>query len=203
MATASDSFNRANETPLVGNWTSFGGAGSAGWNLSGNIVVPSDTSQDELAMWNANSFGADQFSEGALTEASTSSGTGPGFFLRGTGTVYASWTGYRMAVNKGTTLTVEIGRTNSGSFSSLATFNVASWTSGDIWRYEIAGFVLKVYRNGSLVGSFDDSASGSKIASGQLGLFYSSTGSTPSIDNWNGGDLGGRIFVPRRMPLGV
>lgn len=201
MATASDNFDRANETPLAGNWTCFGGGGTPGrFNLSGNIAVASAPGTDDAnAYWNANSFGADQFSEAKLTVSGTlGGGRGIGLLLR---TDHAATVGgvdqhtqYRLVVDHATSNNVDLGRITGGVYTNLANWTVNPWSDGDTWRVEISGYVITVYRNGTSIGapssgSNDDSASPSKIASGQLGIAFSSNETSASVNDWSGGDL--------------
>lgn len=190
MATASDDFNRANETPLAGNWTSFT---ASKFNLAGNVVVPAATGSDSTSIWNANAFANDQFSQAALTVNGTNGGgAGLGLCLRSDGN--PSRTLYRLVIDHAASNNIDISRFNAGANSPLKQVTQA-WTDGDTWRFEITGFVLSVYRNGALVTTFDDSASGSKIASGSVGISYSSTETSASLDNWSGGDLAGPVMA--------
>jgi hypothetical protein len=184
VATASDNFNRANETPIAGNWTNFQGT----FNLATNAATPaSPASADAGTKWNANTFGADQFSQADLTvSGANGADQGLGLVLRTDGA--ASPTQYRIVADHNATLNISIARQNAGVFAGLKQVTQA-WTDGDTWRVEIKGFIISVYRNGGLVTTFDDSASGSKIASGQVGIGFSSSETSASLDNWSGGDL--------------
>ena len=65
-------------------------------------------------------------------------------------------------------------------------------------RAEIVGYVIEIFIDGVSVGTYDDSSQGSKIATGQPGICYSSTGNTTSQDNWAGGDLGA-VVPPQQI----
>jgi hypothetical protein len=183
MPTASDNFNRANETPLAGNWTCFINT----WNLAGNICVAASGAVDADAVYNAITPANDQFSQADLTVSGTNgSDQGVGLLLRTDGA--ASPTHYRIVVDHAATNNVAIDRFNTGTFASLKTVTQA-WTDGDTWRVEVTGFIITIKRNAATVTTFDDSASGSKIASGKVGICFSSTETSASLDNWSGGDL--------------
>lgn len=183
MATASDDFNRANETPLAGNWTNFGG----NFNLATNAAAPASASSDANAVWNVFTPANDQFSQADLTVNGNNAGDqGLGFALRSSGV--ASPTQYRIVIDHGPANNVSITRYNTGTGSNLKQVT-QTWSDGATWRVEITGYVISVFLSGSLVTSFDDSASGSKIASGKVGISFSSTETSASLDNWSGGDI--------------
>lgn len=199
MATASDDFERADETPLAGNWTQYGGGGTSNrFNLSGGVVVaPNSTTDDCNATWNQTSFGADQFSEAKLTvTGGGGNGQGVGLVVRSDSAAQApagadKHSHYRVTLDHAATNNVQLQCFNAGTPRTLQTVTQA-WTNGDTIRLEITGYVLSVKINGAAAfTTFDDSASGSKLASGQPGISNSTNDTSPSFNDWAGGDLGG------------
>jgi hypothetical protein len=195
MATVvTDDFNRANETPLAGNWTGFDGGSSARrFNLASNVCVATNTTTDDnCAYWSANTFWNDQFAQAQLTVAGTGGGgQGIGFLLRTDGvgaSGVATWTGYRFIADHATSNNIDITRVNAGTFTHLAT-STLTWSDNDTWRFEIVGYVLVAKRNETVVLSYDDSASGSRIVSGRVGITFSSPDTSGSLDNFSGGEL--------------
>jgi hypothetical protein len=205
MTVLTDDFNRANESPLAGNWVNLRTNGPL--YLQSNVVVPNNVTADGKAVLKVavNPIGADQFSEAVCNETfnTTSSGVGPGVCLRADEAAGdTNGTMYRIVINDSASGNIEIARFNAGAFSGTLAFLTAAFTSGDTMRGYIVGYVITVKVNGVTAGTYDDSASGSKIASGQPGLAYSSAGNTPSIDTWRGGDGDGSVsavIVPRQM----
>lgn len=197
MTTVSDSFDRANENPLAGNWTVGTGSGETAFNLNGNIVVPNNLVSDASAWWSGATWGNDQSSQAKLTVNGTAgSGAGVGLTLRHIATA-STKTFYRFVVDHAASNNVNISRQITGSSTSLATFTVASWADGDTWQFTAVGpaaaTVLTVYRNGGQVGTFTDNSS---IASGLPGLAYSSTETSASINDWVGTDVFSTLTTP-------
>jgi len=184
VAIAFDTFDRANAASLGGSWTS----GSGNWSISSNVAIATNTSLDANAIWSALSSITDQFSEAALTVTGgvVNGDQGVGVLVRGDGA--SSQTMYRLIVDHAATGNVSLNRFNAGAQTVLARFTQA-WTDGDRWRLEIVGFVLTIKLNGVVVGTYDDSGSGSKLSSGGPGIVYSSTESVPTWNDWVGGDL--------------
>jgi len=164
-----DNFNRANETPLTGNWYN-----KAGINLSINKVV-STTYSDKFAVRKTPQFTANQYSEIKLINT-------PGYdFGPSVRCSSTQLTGYWFTpFSNGTS--VLIAKFNNGSFSTLLTTQ-AQTKVNDILRLEINGNVLKGYINGVQVISTTDN---NPIATGQPGLFIYDTS---TLDDWKGGNL--------------
>lgn len=182
MTTATDNFNRANETPLAGNWTTTGIA----MNLTGNVAVPSATGSDCGARYSGATWGNDQSSSAKLATTDTAGGgVGPGLLVRWSA---AATTGYRLVATHAATNNIELSRFIAGAFTVLVGFTQA-WTDGDTWELRVIGpataAVLGMYVNGTLVRTFTDNSS---IASGFPGIAYSSTAANATIDDWTGTD---------------
>jgi len=164
-----DNFNRANETPLTGNWYN-----KTGINLSSNKVV-STTNSDKFAVRKTPQFTANQFSEIKLI-ATPGYDFGPSVRCSST-----QLTGYWLTpYSNGSS--INISKFNNGSYSVLST--VQTQTSlNDIFRLEIVGNVLKGYVNNNLVITTTDN---NPITTGQPGLFMYDKS---TLDDWKGGNL--------------
>jgi len=183
----SDDFNRADTTgpDLGANWTpiSVGGFGAAGFQISSNVVVPATSlSSDRMTYYSGIVFGPDHFSECAVTVTGTSGGSGLGPTVRS----IADGSCYRVVVNKAVSNNVQLGRFVAGSFTTLDTVTSA-WVDGDVLRLEVVGNRLRYFRNGTQLSI--DEIDPTPLAGGAPGISYSSTVTSGSVDNWNGGDF--------------
>ena len=59
MPTVNDDFNRADQNPLAGNWTTC--SGFSNMRLSSNHVGGASNNQDCFVYWNANEFDPDHY----------------------------------------------------------------------------------------------------------------------------------------------
>jgi len=186
---ASDDFNRSDGNPGA-NWTTLGTLTlfSIRTNEAGN-----STNQEEGGTWAAGNFPNDQWSEIAVSTAVASSKWGRiGVVVRGSG---SSNTFYGAGMHKGfaNNENRRIWKTVSGASTSLAT-EAIDVANGDVIRLEVQGTSLRMYVNGALRLSANDS----DIASGQPGIFLRITGQVgpdPFLDDWSAGDFpssGGR-----------
>jgi hypothetical protein len=73
-----------------------------------------------------------------------------------------------------------------GSLTLLQNLST-TFTNGDIARIEITGNTIKAFKNGVQIGT--DQASGGELTTGSAGVMC--LAATASLDNWEGGDLGG------------
>lgn len=191
MASATDNFNRANETPLAGNWTDISQPFHQ-FNLVTNSVTCSAFDNDCESIYNAGSFGADQYSEAALSVTGTPGGDqGAGVTVRSVGPA-ATRTEYRLIVDHAASNNVTLSKFISGAKTALTTFTSA-FTNGDVWRLEVSGSNITIKRNGSTVSTVTDSS----VTTGQPGITYSSTVSGATIDDWAGGDLAPVVLFPQ------
>jgi len=175
-----DSFTRANETPLAGNWGSNGGAGT--FNLTTNQVVLG-TNNDVMARYTPWASGNDQYSQADITVVGGAAGSGPGVTVR-MDTAGAT-TGYRLAVDSAGNY--ELGRFNTGTFTSLRT-GALSYVATTKLGLSIIGSTLKIWYNGIQVGT--DIVDGRPVASGKPGIGYSGIITSIVIDNWDAGTTG-------------
>lgn len=201
MTTISDSFDRANETPIASPW-SVPSTGESAFNLSSNVAVPvNPASSDGTAIYTGATWGADQSSKGKLSAVGTGGGgQGIGLVVR---RAVAVRTGYRFVLDHGTPNNAEIRRFVAGASAVLATWTV-SWTDGDEFEFRIIGpqtaALLTVYQNGTLIQA--PAADNSTVATGFPGLASSSTFTSGSVNDWTGTDnFGGGVTRPSFNPL--
>lgn len=181
MTTVSDSFTRANETPLAAPWAT--GTGDSAMNLSSNAVVVTADGSDCSEIYNgagAPAWGNDQSSSAKLSSGATATGTGAGLWVRHAA---AAQTGYRLIVCAGPPSNGELALLNAGSFTSLLVFSQA-WSNGDTWELRAVGTTITVWLNGTQIQTVTDAT----IASGSPGIASSSNTSSVAWDDWTGTD---------------
>lgn len=190
MTVVTDSFDRADDLDLGADWTQIGSSGS--FKIVSNTITPANIGTGTGEVWTSDSFADDQYSQAALSEVtgSTSSGVGTGVCVRGT---TAAKTLYRAVVAGAGANNIEVTKWVAGASTSLG-FLTQTFSTNDVLRVEVTGqdaaIVLKVFRNGTQIGSDVADASGSHINSGSPGVAYSSTvGDVPTLNDWEGGDL--------------
>jgi hypothetical protein len=191
MPTVTDSFTRANETPLAGNWAT--GSGDTGFNLTTNAANSPDDSADRCSIYTGSAFGNDQSSQGKLSTPGTGGvGQGIGLCVRHA----AGAKTYYRAVGIHTTPTNwEFMRFVGGASTSLVQF-LSSYTDGDTYELRVTGPAaaarLELFKNGVSVQVFTDNSS---LASGSPGLAYSTSSTSGTVDDWVGTDVFGAAAV--------
>jgi fibronectin type III domain protein/lysyl oxidase len=177
-----DAFDRANENPIAGNWTS--GPGNFGdLQIVGNVVQSVTAGVDGAAYYNAVAWPDDQWSEVELRSVGREQG-GPAVRLSATAV-----TGYVFAVNSGGT-TYFIAKGLDGWTPTLAS-GAHAFAVGDVLRLEVQGNTLRAYVNGTLIDSVVDS----DIPSGNSGLWIWDHAAGLTFDDWAGGG-----FAPGPAP---
>jgi hypothetical protein len=179
---ATDAFNRANENPIAGNWTS--GPGNFGdLQIVANVVQSVTAGVDGAAYYNAVAWPNDQWSEVQLSGLGVEQG-GPAVRLSATAV-----TGYVFAVSdSGTTYFIAKGL--NGNTPTLAS-GAHGFAVGDVLRLEAQGDTLRAYVNGTLVDSVVDA----DIPSGNAGIWIYDHAAGLTFDNWAGGG-----FAPAPAP---
>lgn len=169
---ASDTFTGTNNNPLSGSWTTLAG----GWKIFHNAAEATAAGLN-AAMWNADSFGADQYSQAAITSSGGAWGGGVAVRL-------AATRGYYCQINS--TLTdIEIRRMDAAASSTLlTTISGLTIADGDVIRLEVSGSTLTLKQNGTTRGTTSDGT----YASGSAGLF-SQNANGAGIDNWQADNL--------------
>lgn len=174
--TVTDDFNRANQSPMAGNWSQDA---AARFNLVSNQVVITALPDDLWAYYNAWTNGDDQYSQISVTTTGSGAGTGPAVTVRkATG---ATATYYRLALNDAGGF--ELGKIIAGAFTSLRTGSV-TYIAGQLLGLSVKGTTLKIWYNGSQVGTDVTDAA---ISTGFPGLAYSSISTAVTLDDWSAG----------------
>lgn len=181
MAYVSDNFNRANENPLASPWSDFG-ASAVDFKLVSNSVTPTSLISDDAQMsLTSITWPNDQYCQVKVTVTGTSAGAGGGLAVR---CAAGAKTFYRVVVNKAASANVEVAKFVAGAFTSLGT-RTTTWVDGDTLQMRIVGTSIYVYQNGIQLGALiTDSA----LTSGNAGISYSSTVTTMTLDDFEGGD---------------
>jgi hypothetical protein len=177
---ASDTFTRSNGT-LGANWTDVIGV----TQLFSNHAAGNSAGSRSGAIWNADVFANDQYSEVILgTAIGTSAYSGA--MVRGTtGQFYGCYTD---------TANAYLVAYYSGASHTLATHASPGYVVGDTLRLEASGTTLTCYRNGAS----SNTAADSHIASGSAGVYFYGNLGAVGDTNWTGGNLGGTTVQRRR-----
>lgn len=181
MTTVTDDFNRANETPLAGNWAN--GTGEAGFNLTSNAAVPvNPASADGCSIYTGTSFGADHSIVGPLVVSGNNGAEqGMGLCVRH---ALAARTYYRLIIDHAGSNNATLARFVAAAHTTLVTWT-QTFTDGDLFELRVTGptsnAVLTIYRNGVSAQTFTDTSS-TVPASGAPGLSSSSAYTSGSID---------------------
>lgn len=166
IQSAYDAFNIANGS-LSSNWT----AGNGTWAVSSNTATPTTAAARNLAYWNANTFGNDQFSQMTIVTI----GNHIGAAVRASGN-----NDYSCDEN---TTTMFLLKLTAGTESQLTSTGITG-ANGDVVRTEVSGNQLSCFQNGVLkIGPFTDNS----FSSGSPGIYAFSN--TTALDNWSGGNL--------------
>lgn len=179
---ATDNFNRANNADLGVNWDVQNGSGENAWKILNNAAEPSTLASNCGESYNAVTWPDDQYSQVKCSVTGASAGTGPGPSLR-CSTIARTY--YIIQVSEHATQAISVRKRIAGAATSLGTINTV-WVDGDVLKAEIQGSTIKIYQNGTQIGSdITDSA----IASGRAGIAYDNISTTASVDDWEGGDF--------------
>lgn len=198
VSKATDSFNRANEIPLAGNWGAWASPDAQRLYLRTNVVNSNSLGSDSLAGYTAVVFSDDHYSKATITNLTggTANGTdGAGVVCRfSEGNHSSTYAYYRLTSNGTSTGNICLRkRTSAGVSSTLANYT-SVWVSGDIIELRVQGAgastVLTVLKNSVELGTVPD-ASG--LSGGVPGLGYSSTITDFNLDDWEGGEFSGNL----------
>lgn len=188
---ATDNFNRADSGDLGTNWDVIFGDG---FQITSNTAASNTDfggGFDCAEIWNADSFGDDQYSKATVSGA-TGTGGASGLAVRGATDNYYGW--YSDSANG------YIFEVVGGSFNTFATGD--AWSDSDDVELQVEGTTITPLRNGSedlSVGAQTDSS----LASGAAGLSGYGNALLNALDDWEGGDLGavtGGVVVGPKHP---
>lgn len=185
MATlATDDFNRANADPIGGNWVGH----LFDFRIVSNRATPSDDGENSRARYTGTTPPNDQWAE-AKIYGSSDLYTGCGVSIRISTSVNS---GYHVVASPGEGGSggnnIYLGKYVSDVETEIWTRDApgGTFTTGGTVRLEAQGTTLRVFVNGVQVGTDSTDAS---LASGQCGLYYSSTGTVPEADDFALGDF--------------
>lgn len=181
---ASSTFTGANEVPLSegGVWTTS--SGLVGFDRNTNTAIPDTVGSDCGSHYTGITFPANQYSRANLTVTGTvGGGSGIGLRLR---QASGANTGYRFAIDHAASNNAQIVRSTAGALVTLITWTQA-FTDGDQFTFAVDGMTVYVFdKNGLEVARFRETTA-AVISTGAPGLFYSSTETSASLDNWDAG----------------
>jgi len=177
-----DAFNRANETPLAGQWVTSPSLGA--FNLASNVVQAASFAADSGAQLVATvlSWPNDQWCRSIVTATGTVGGaSGVGLRLRSDAVAN---TFYRATMDHAAASNVNIGKVIAGTYTSLGTATLA-WSDGAMMEFQVQGQTVSLLVNGTRILTANDTA----IAAGTPGVFYSSTITAATNDQFEAGDF--------------
>lgn len=184
----SDDFNRANETPIAGNWTSSPGA----WgdvNLNTNAIRPSATALDCAAFWGAASFSRNHFSQGTI--AAFTADAWVGVHTRHNATDGDCYQGVAINDASDALRIYRVDDTGSLSFVQLGSDVVETAAVSDVIRLESDGTTHRFKRNDVEKLSQTDATYNTDGTHVRVGVGFFSNGAVTNaqLDDWQGGDL--------------
>lgn len=185
MLPYTDNFNRANETPIGGNWTPFNNGGSL-INLSGNQVVSNNYTWTAFAFRNSETYLANQYSQVKIASAVGANYVG-GPTVRSScdATKAAWWNGYTASVASSSVIQIYANYGTGMTAEQIGTDIAGTFAQGDIIGLGIMGSVLCVYQNGALLATRTDT--NNRITSGGApGFEVENAAGSPALDDWMG-----------------
>lgn len=184
---ATDAFTAASDAALQtysANWTISAGAFQV--LAASDVVCPFGWGVESGAFWNADTFAANQYAQGALTGIiNASASIGVAVRAASGGNYYGL---YYSASGGGSLWLFKV---VSGAWSELgAAYGLGTWSVGDVLRLEVEGTTLTPKRNGVLIAAIGTKTD-SSLSSGAAGICGYDALSECNLDNWEGGNLGG------------
>jgi hypothetical protein len=176
-----DDFNRANESPLAGNWTRANGS-AHNFQLISNEIAGFSVSDDGAYYWNAVTPPDDQWSEiaaGTVLGEDTYWGAACRCF---TGIGFTMYIAAPSLVGEGGKKLMSVVDSN---FTTIASITAANVVSGDVVRVEAQGSTIRYKQNG--VEQTGSPVTNTSIASGRWGVYIYAL--SARLDNWQGGDF--------------
>jgi hypothetical protein len=172
-----DSFDRPDAPTLGANWTNQ--VALTPRIVNGQAAGNLDNSTRQCAFWNATTVAPDQFSE--ITVGTLSSSQYAFASVRASGVTSATNSHYAVSARPGAS---DVYKRVAGNRTPIVTIGSVPWVTGDVLRLEVRGSTLKVFRNGTQIGT--DIASGGELMNGQPGACLWSTG---TLDDFTAGAL--------------
>ena len=182
-AAYTDNFNRTNESPIRGNWVTWD-FGLGRMELYNNQVRSTDTNPYNVwARRTSEPYSANHYSQIKLTSAPSGEVGGPAVRVQLNG---SEINGYIFTVLNSTTAAIWVRYSSvPDTWQQVGTNFTGTFASGDVYKLEIKGNVLTVYRNGVSLGTRTDTSN--RIPSG--GAAGMSIVNPGTWDDWQGGDV--------------
>lgn len=190
---ASDSFSRANQNPIAGNWSTVStSAGIGGLQLLSDAATSSATGNASYSYWNAASWSADQWGQITIgTVPTAGSNCSMGVLLRAS--TSGALTEYIASIagsGTGAAYSFHAAKYVSGTYTAIPLNNTADYTLsiGDTITASMIGSTLSIYDNANLIATATDTS----ISSGAVGMSANTNGnalSNLSISGWSGGGV--------------
>lgn len=161
--------------------------GAGGLDLASGAVIPTPPgNSDGGNVWQGDTWPNDQYGQVAVNggAAGDENESGMGLILRYTDDTHF----FRIVANGRATNNITVAQVN-GTYSQLAQITQA-FSAGDVLKAQVVGSsppTIQVFRNGSQIGS-DITNGAAALASGDAGLYYSSSATGMSVDSFEGGD---------------
>jgi hypothetical protein len=185
MAIVTDNFNRADENPMSGSWSSLNDvAAESRLQIVSNHVENTGWGH-AFSLYSSASFSNDQYSKVAVLLPYNNNGGGPCVRMS-----FADRTGYAMPAWNGN---ASITRMGGGGFVAWIVSEPYNAQAGDVMELRAVGNWLYGYVNGNLIVS----ASDVEYTTGSAGMFIYSAGM--QFDNWEGGSMSDLIPSNRRV----
>ena len=184
MILATDDFNRADNADLGTDWEIVGSFST--FEVSSNKTVPHLLNADSVESNETQVWPDDHYSSAIIAALSgTASEAGIGVSVRGSPIAGpGNETVYRVVANLAASNNTTVAKFIANAYTLLAQGTVG-WVANDRITLEVAGTTLTVKRNGTIILSTSDAS----IVSGNAGITYSSTMTTASLDDWEGGTV--------------
>ena len=181
LSARTDNFNRANESPLKGNWVTWD-SGLGTLELYTNQLRSTD--RNPYNVWSRRpneSYSSDHYSQIKLTSTPTGEVGGPAVRTQLNG---SEINGYIFTVANSTTAAIWVRYGTGGLWQQVGTNFTGTFASGDVYRLAINGNVLTVSKNGVSLGTRTDA--NNRVPSG--GVAGVSVVYPGTWDDWQGGD---------------
>ena len=191
FSAVTDNFNRV-QNPINTNWKSVGGFGMVKGQANGTRYIGQNAAATDMLYDGGIAWPDDQFSQATLQTLNLGKGFA-GLYVRGTSSINGlSWDAYQFLLdgvfnNQG--IGVPTGAKifkHVGSVGTLLTQNIITPQAGDVFKFQVTGTLLQVFKNGVLILSANDAS----VLSGKPGIFSSPTNGVAADvawDDWSSG----------------
>lgn len=175
----SDTFVRANETPLAGNWARLTGS-TNNINLASN-VIRSSAAGDKFYYYSGAANHADQWSEFRTNSRVTNDDWGPAVRVGSNG-----FSAYFCVRYTGTPSGNLFLKYVAGMFTQIATATVVNPAAGDVDRITVSGSSISATYNGTAFSNSPQTDTSLTTAGNGVGVFIYDIGG--GLNNWQGGN---------------